>query len=68
MIDLDGMISIPFLKKTLFTGMHSFADKVLQKSTAISRAAAGSDKTYTNNATYSDTLSKLVSGTVDEEA
>lgn len=54
--------------KTLFTGMHSFADKVLQKSTAISRAAAGSDKTYTNNATYSDTLSKLVSGTVDEEA
>lgn len=54
--------------KTLFTGMHSFADKVLQKSTAISRAAAGSNKIYTNNATYSDTLSKLVSGTVDEEA
>lgn len=53
--------------KTLFTGMHSFADKMLQKATAIGRAAAGNDSTYTSNATYSDTLSKLVAGKVDEE-
>lgn len=53
--------------KTLFTGMHSFADKIMQKATAIGRAAAGNDATYTNNATYSDTLSKLVAGKVDEE-
>ncbi len=53
--------------KTLFTGMHSFADKMLQKATAIGRAASGSNSTYTNNATYSDTLSKLVAGKVDEE-
>ncbi|MDE6433266.1 MAG: flagellar filament capping protein FliD [Lachnospiraceae bacterium] len=53
--------------KTLFTGMHSFADKIMQKATAIGRAAAGNDSTYTSNATYSDTLSKLVAGKVDEE-
>lgn len=53
--------------KTLFTGMHSFADKMMQKATVIGRAAAGNDSTYTSNATYSDTLSKLVAGKVDEE-
>lgn len=53
--------------KTLFTGMHSFADKMMQKASAIGRAASGSDSTYTSNATYSDTLSKLVAGKVDEE-
>lgn len=53
--------------KTLFTGMHSFGDKIMQKATAIARAVSGTNNTYTNNATYSDTLSKLVSGKVDEE-
>lgn len=53
--------------KTLFTGMHSFADKMLQKANAIARATAGSNNTYTPNATYSDTLSALASGLVDKE-
>lgn len=53
--------------KTLFTGMHSFADKMSQKGNAILRAASGTGNTYTNNATYSNTLSKLVAGKVDEE-
>jgi hypothetical protein len=54
--------------KTLFTGSHSFADKMSQKATAISRAASGTSNTYTVDATYSNTLSTLVSGTIDEEA
>lgn len=31
MIDLDGMISIPFLKKTLFTGSHRKMNFLLKK-------------------------------------
>lgn len=75
-IDKDNKLSVDEEKlksasigtmKTLFTGMHSFADKMVQKASAINRATSGSNSTYTNNATYSDTLSKLVSGKVDEE-
>ena len=75
-IDKDNKLSVDEEKlksasigtmKTLFTGMHSFADKMVQKASAINRATSGSNATYTNNATYSDTLSKLVSGKVDEE-
>lgn len=31
MIDLDGMISIPFLKKTVFTGSHKGMNFLLKK-------------------------------------
>lgn len=54
--------------KTLFTGAHSFGDKVAQKANSISKATVQSKSTYTRNGSYSDTLSKLVSGKVDEEA
>jgi hypothetical protein len=53
--------------KTLFTGSHSYADKMSQKSAAIVRATSGTSNTYTVNATYSSTLSTLVSGKIDEE-
>lgn len=53
--------------KTLFTGSFSFADTVAQKANLISKATAQGNNTYTSNGTYSDTLSKLVSGEVDEE-
>jgi hypothetical protein len=39
-----------------------------QKAVAIGRAASGTSNTYTVDATYSSTLSTLVSGTIDEEA
>ena len=51
--------------KTLFTGFNSFADKVMTKGNAISMAASSAGGTYTNNGTYSDTLSKLVSSKID---
>ncbi|MDE7199231.1 MAG: flagellar filament capping protein FliD [Lachnospiraceae bacterium] len=59
--------------KSLFTGHGSFADKVSQKAGAISRAAssaaaaAKTKTTYTRNGNYSDTLSKLYSGAVDQK-
>lgn len=31
MIDLDGMVSIPFLKKTVFTGSHKGMNFMLKK-------------------------------------
>lgn len=54
--------------KSLFTGYGSFADKIAQRASRISLAAAGANPTYTRNGSYSDTLSKLLSGTVDEKA
>lgn len=56
--------------KSLFTGYGSFADKISQKAGSISNAAArtkGVDKTYTSRGSYSDTLSKLFSSTIDEK-
>lgn len=56
--------------KSLFTGYGSFADKISQKADSISNAAArtkGADKTYTSGGGYSDTLSKLLSSTIDEK-
>lgn len=55
--------------KSLFSGSGSYADQVSQKASRMGNAASTySSGTYTSNATYSSTLSKLVSGTVDEEA
>lgn len=54
--------------KTLFTGSHSFGDKVAQKANSISKVTVQNKNTYTRNGSYSDTLSRLVSGKVDEEA
>ena len=56
--------------KSLFTGYGSFADRIAQKAGSISSAAtnaAARDKggTYTRNGSYSDTLSKVLSGIVD---
>ncbi len=53
--------------KTLFTGHNSFADKVSLKANSISNAVAGSIGTYKSNGTYSNALTELVSGKVDEE-
>lgn len=58
--------------KSLFTGYGSFADKIAQKADNISREAANAASrakgaTYTRNGAYSDTLSKLFSGTVDKK-
>lgn len=58
--------------KTLFTGPGSFADKISQKAGGISNAAANAaakvkGTTYTSNGSYSDTLSKLFSSTVDKK-
>lgn len=53
--------------KTVFTGYNSFAAGISGKAVSISNAAARTKAvTYTRNGSYSDTLSKLVSGTVDE--
>lgn len=54
--------------KTLFTGPHSFGDKVAQKASSISKVTAQNRNTYTKNGSYSSTLSKMVSSKVDEEA
>lgn len=58
--------------KSLFTGSGSFADKIAQKaggisSTAANAAAKAGSGTYTRSGSYSDTLSKLLSGSLDEE-
>lgn len=56
--------------KLVFTGYGSFADKISQKADIISNAAArtkGVDKIYTRSGAYSNTLSKLVSSTIDEK-
>lgn len=58
--------------KSLFTGTGSFADKISQKAGSLSIVAANAaakvkGTTYTSKGGYSDTLSKLVSSTVDEK-
>lgn len=56
--------------KSLFTGYGSFADKISQKASSISNAAArtkGADKTYTSSGNYAGALSKLYSSTIDEK-
>lgn len=58
--------------KTLFTGQGSFADKISQKADSLSKAAANAaagikGATYTSSGKYSDTLSKLVSSTLDKK-
>ena len=53
--------------QSVFTGYNSYASKISQKATSIGNAAARSKAvTYTSSGSYSDTLSKLVSSTVDE--
>lgn len=53
--------------KTLFLGNGSFADQIMSKASAISRATEGGSGIYGSNATYTDTLNKLVSGSIDTE-
>ena len=58
--------------KSLFTGAGSFADKISQKADNLSRAAANAaakvkGTTYTNKGSYSDTLSKMFSSTLDKK-
>ncbi len=58
--------------KSLFTGSGSFADKISQKASSLSIVAANAaakvkGTTYTSSGSYSDTLSKLFSSTVDEK-
>ena len=60
--------------KSLFTGYNSFADKIAQKASGVSRAATNATaKTsavgaaYTKNGNYFDTLSKLFSSAIDEK-
>ena len=58
--------------KSLFTGSGSFADRISQKAGSLSNAAANAaarvkGTTYTSNGSYSDTLSKLFSGTLDKK-
>ena len=59
--------------KSLFLGSGSFADKISQKAASMSNAAANAvarvrGTTYTKNGGYSDTLSKLLSSTLDKKA
>lgn len=58
--------------KSLFTGNGSLADKISQKANTLSNIAASAAVRangipYTNKGSYSDTLSKLYSSTVDEK-
>lgn len=65
-IEFDNISTL----KSLFTGHGSLADKVAQKASAISSAAArtkGVDKTYNKQGTYSDTISKLFESTIDKK-
>ncbi len=65
-IELDNVSTL----KSLFTGYGSFSDKIAQKASAISNAAArtkGVDKTYNKQGTYSDTISKLFESTIDQK-
>ncbi len=65
-IEFDNISTL----KSLFTGHGSFADKIAQKASAISSAAArtkGVDKTYNKQGTYSDTISKLFESTIDKK-
>ena len=54
--------------KSLFTGYGSLTDKISQKAVNTGNAAARtSGAAYTSSGKYSDTLSKLVSGMIDEK-
>ena len=53
--------------KTIFTRHNSFSNKISMKANSISNAAAWSTGTYKSNGTYSNTLSELVKGKVDED-
>lgn len=58
--------------KALFTGSGSFADQISQKADGLSRvasnaAARAKGTTYTKNGSYSDSLSKLFSSTLDKK-
>lgn len=53
--------------KTLFSGYGSLASKMSQKASSIGMAAVSGSGVYTKGGTYSDALSSLVSGKVDEE-
>lgn len=58
--------------KSLFSGLGSFADKISGKADHLSRAASNAaarvkGTTYTKNGSYSDTLSKLFSSTLDKK-
>ena len=53
--------------KTIFTGHNSFSNKISMKANSISNAAAWSTGIYKSNGTYSNTLSELVKGKVDED-
>ena len=53
--------------KTIFTGYNSFSNKISMKANSISNAAAWSTGIYKSNGTYSNTLSELVKGKVDED-
>lgn len=58
--------------KALFTGSGSFADQISQKADSLSRVASNAaakvkGTTYTSSGSYSDTLSKLFSSTLDKK-
>lgn len=54
--------------KSVFKGYGSFEDRVSQKADSISSAAArAKTATYTSSGSYSDTLSKMLSSTIDEK-
>lgn len=58
--------------KSVFTGSGSFADKISQKAGRLSIAAANAAAkvkatTYTSSGSYSDSLSKLFSSTLDKK-
>lgn len=55
--------------KTLFRGSNSYADRMSQRASTIV-LASGRDKTgssYTRSGAYSDTISRLVDGKINEE-
>lgn len=53
--------------KLLFGGRNSYAGQVAGKADGISMAAVRAGGTYTGKATYSDTLSSIVSSRIDKE-
>ena len=53
--------------KTVFTGHNSFINQISQKASGISGAANKATTIYTKRGSYSDALSSLVSGRINEE-
>lgn len=69
LMNLEEALLLLSRLKSLFTGYGSFADKIAQKASSISNAAArtkGVDKTYNKQGVYSDTISKLFKSTIDK--